>query len=348
MKRATLLLLVALLAAACAQVLGVKPPSEKPFPHHAHLVKGINCRECHEGIAQATNADPMHLPDTAVCVRCHQAPHDTRECRGCHGQAYTREGAALDLENLRFEHRTHVARQRGECVHCHQGVETDSDHVRPRMALCLSCHEHQDDFALNRACDRCHKDLRGENVKPASHVMHDGDWLREHGAKAASARDLCSTCHSENFCGGCHGQKTVPLLPEKLAFDDPLRAGVHRAGFLSRHALEARTQPGMCTTCHTEDTCESCHDANHVSVGGGGASPHPAGWLGPPGERNDHGPAAWREPTACAACHQGAGEQLCIGCHRVGGIGGNPHRAGWTSRLRPAIDNPCRSCHGGT
>jgi hypothetical protein len=137
------------------------------------------------------------------------------------------------------------------------------------------------------------------------------------------------------------------MLPEKMAFDDPLRLGVHRAGFKSRHSLEARTDPGVCLTCHTPDRCDSCHADNHVNVASGGASPHPVGWVGLRGEPNEHGRAAWRDPSVCASCHSGPGEQLCVGCHRVGGVGGSPHRAGWTSKLRPTVDMPCRQCHGG-
>jgi hypothetical protein len=132
-----------------------------------------------------------------------------------------------------------------------------------------------------------------------------------------------------------------------MAFDDPLRAGVHRAGFEARHSLEARTQPGLCTTCHTDDFCENCHAQKKVDVASGGPSPHPVGWVGLRGEENEHGPAAWRDPSVCAACHGGAGEQLCVGCHRVGGIGGNPHRPGWSSKQRPTAGAACVGCHQG-
>lgn len=350
MKRAVVLLLLALLLVACARVLGIRPAERKPFPHHEHVTKGgVTCVQCHKGIMTATENDPLHLPDTATCTSagCHAQPHDPHPCKDCHGLQSTREEAQMDLDNLKFQHLTHNRSLKGNCAYCHQGVQTNSDHVRPPMAVCLTCHEHQDDFAQARTCDRCHRDIRGEGVRPTSHVAHDGDWLREHGNRAYSARDLCATCHADKFCAGCHGL-TVPALPEKMAFDDTLRAGVHRAGFDSRHSLEARTQPGLCTTCHaTGEFCESCHSRNGVDVGSGGASPHPPGWVGTRGERNDHGPAAWRDPSICAACHTGAGEQLCIGCHRVGGVGGNPHRAGWTSNKRPTIDQPCRSCHEG-
>jgi hypothetical protein len=173
--------------------------------------------------------------------------------------------------------------------------------------------------------------------------VHDGDWLREHGPNAASAADLCATCHAETFCAGCHGA-TTPALPERIAFDDPLRAGVHRAGFRSRHAEEARAQPGLCNTCHRPESCTSCHADRGVLAGAGGGSPHPPGWLGSPGQRNDHGPAAWRNAAECASCHAGPGEMSCVGCHRVGGVGGDPHPPGWSSS-RDQAELPCRLCH---
>jgi hypothetical protein len=60
----------------------------------------------------------------------------------------------------------------------------------------------------------------------------------------------------------------------------------------------------------------------------------------------EHGRAARMDPGACATCHGGAGEALCVGCHRVGGPGGNPHGAGFSSALDARRDQPCRQCHG--
>jgi hypothetical protein len=48
---------------------------------------------------------------------------------------------------------------------------------------------------------------------------------------------------------------------------------------------------------------------------------------------------------SCAGCHGGAGEQLCVGCHRVGGPGGNPHGPGFTSTKNKQHDVPCIFCH---
>ena len=345
MKRGWIALLVAIVLAACAPILGIRPRAARAFEHHAHVEKGINCRECHGDVARAGDTGPLHLPDTTVCVRCHTKPHDARACDGCHMLPHVRQSAELAREQLRFEHATHVPRVRGNCVRCHQGVTEDAEKIRPPMAICLSCHEHRDQFAA-RTCDTCHVDLPGERLLPESHMAHEGNFIRAHGAQAIASRDLCTTCHSERSCAACHGV-TVAVLPERLLFDDPLRPGVHRAGFVARHSSEAAAQPGLCSTCHTVSSCEGCHTKRNVrAAAGAGRSPHPPGWLGLRGERNEHGRAAWRDPIECASCHSGAGEALCVGCHKVGGSGGNPHRPGWTSRQRKAVDVPCRLCHG--
>jgi hypothetical protein len=82
-----------------------------------------------------------------------------------------------------------------------------------------------------------------------------------------------------------------------------------------------------------------------VAAGVDGESPHGPGWSGMPGQGNEHGPAARRDPVACASCHGGAGEAMCATCHRVGGVGGSPHPAGWSSRRSRQTDLPCVLCH---
>ena len=66
--------------------------------------------------------------------------------------------------------------------------------------------------------------------------------------------------------------------------------------------------------------------------------------VGPTPADNAHVREARRDPTACASCHDGAGQSLCVGCHQVGGVGGSPHPPGWSSRV-PLSAMPCRLCH---
>ena len=80
------LVALALLASACAGVLGIRPKNaERPFEHRAHSVKGVACNQCHAGVAGAGDQGPLHLPDTERCVTCHKTPHDARSCDHCHG-----------------------------------------------------------------------------------------------------------------------------------------------------------------------------------------------------------------------------------------------------------------------
>ena len=41
-----------------------------------------------------------------------------------------------------------------------------------------------------------------ERTPPTSHLVHDGDWIREHGNRASSTRDLCASCHNGSTATG--------------------------------------------------------------------------------------------------------------------------------------------------
>lgn len=362
--------------AACAGILGIKPggrggsggaAGEHPFEHRAHSMAGIACVTCHDvppssPSAVAEREPPIAIPSPKTCTNagCHAKPHDARSCDQCHGESHRREEARMAREHLRFEHKRHVSRLSGQCVPCHAaaGKADEATTLRPLMATCFGCHAHKDQWKT-RDCDGCHHDLPAEHVQPSSHVVHDGDFTREHGVRAASQRDLCATCHSESSCAACHGV-TVPALPSRLAFDQPtqggkMTTGLHRAGFLSRHSEEARANPGLCATCHGDGGgegarfCLDCHTRRNRASASAGAfstpvrNPHPAGWVR--ARNSEHGRAARMDPMSCASCHGGPGEALCVSCHRVGGPGGNPHGRGFASILDPKRDEPCRQCH---
>lgn len=335
-----ILAVVAVIAGgACAGLLGLTHGGPTAFPHRAHVLAGVTCTTCHP--AMGSGGDALHLPADTTCVGCHAKPHDAHPCLGCHAAPTAIAELVEAREHLVFAHQPHLARTAGDCMRCHVGIAEGDDHLRPPMATCFKCHAH--DAARDaRRCDACHRGLAETTLLPQSHLAHDGDWLREHGTRAASSGELCQACHQEKFCAECHGAN-VAVLPATQHFADPFSPSVHRAGFPARHALEARAEPGACLTCHTAARCESCHLAKGVA-GAGRRSPHPPGWVGLGADGNEHGREARRDPVACAGCHDGAGQALCIGCHKVGGIGGNPHPAGWSSRV-PLTALPCRLCH---
>ncbi len=339
MKGAVCLVIVVVILGACAGILGLSHTSPREFPHRKHVLAGVSCTDCHTDITD--DAVPLHIPSDATCITCHAKPHDSHPCLGCHAAPDALAELAEAKEHLVFAHAKHIAASKGECVRCHTGIAEGDAHLRPPMAACFRCHDHEAQQDA-RNCAACHRGLEDTTLLPQTHLAHDGDWLREHGTRAASSGELCQACHREQFCAACHGV-TVAALPATLHFANPFAPSVHRAGFTARHALEARAEPGACATCHTPDRCASCHLARGVS-GDGKRSPHPPGWVGLAATDNAHGREARRDPASCAGCHDGAGQTLCIGCHKVGGIGGNPHPAGWSSRL-PVAAMPCRLCH---
>jgi hypothetical protein len=280
-------------------------------------------------------------------VKCHEKPHDPRACDSCHGLPYTRASAERAREVLTFSHADHMAKTKADCVRCHSDAGSGASIMRPKMATCLSCHQHDKEMGA-QDCDGCHVDLKNEGTMPEDHLVHDAMFAKDHAAVAQTSGELCKSCHTETFCVTCHAGERMPVTPDKLAFDVPKMGGLHRAGFLARHADEARNAPGLCTSCHAPESCQTCHERQDLSASGTlqPRNPHPSGWVGPPGSRNDHGPATWRDPAACEACHGGAGEKLCIGCHQVGAAGGNPHPPGRMPVGSKAVQ-PCVRCHVG-
>lgn len=335
-RRRVLWIGLVMLLAACAGVLGLKRSKPERFAHKAHVIAGVSCTRCHGNVEQGSG---LHIPQDATCVACHTKPHDSRPCSGCHVSEKAIAEVIQAREHLIFDHAGHIGRLKGNCMRCHDRVVEGEGPVRPPMATCFRCHGDTRDA---RQCDACHKNLETEGTLPASHLAHEGDWLREHGTRASSSGDLCATCHSQSYCAKCHGQ-TAPTVPWRQNFADPMRASVHRAGFASRHALEARSDPGACTVCHAPSRCAACHDAKGLA-GDGARNPHPPGWVGIVASENRHGREARRDPASCAACHGGAGEKMCASCHSVGGVGGNPHPPGFSSKL-PMSALPCRLCH---
>lgn len=330
---------------ACESVLGVRPVEEQPFPHRAHVLNEVACNDCHAKVARAGEGAPLDLPTPQQCLTCHNPPHDTAPCMTCHGQPQRRASLVAARDHLHFAHADHAGVDDGACMRCHNGVAEGDTRLRPTMATCLSCHNHQSQWEARR-CDGCHRDMEAEGTRPLSHVVHGDDYVARHGATAAGTVDLCASCHAESHCTRCHGA-SVAILPNRLQFDRVTNGQLHRGGFLARHALEARAEPALCITCHSESRCQACHSAMGVVAGENPRlAPHPAGWVGPPGAANDHGPAARRDPMGCASCHGGAREALCVDCHRVGGVGGNPHPPGFKSGKRMS-ELPCRRCHDG-
>ena len=323
------------------------------FPHRQHLARlecggpgqprCLSCVSCHQ--SDAAKHDAWAQPTPQACAGCHQDDGDTWQHSVRPALATLPAG-----KHILFPHEQHLATRelKGQCVKCHAGavgVEGGAP-LFPPMNTCLSCHHHQEQFDAN-VCTTCHRanDLRA--LQPLSFFAHDTAWGRRHGAEARAAPERCATCHAQTSCDSCHDSNR-PLGPATRN-PEALESGlVHRFDFLSRHPLEARSQPGSCATCHVKTECDACHVTRGVSGAvAGGQSPHPLGWASGLGAAtNLHGPAARRDIGSCASCHDQGAATNCVRCHQVGAAGGTPHPMGWRSTQQTSAPE-CAVCHNG-
>lgn len=344
--RARTWLLVFALALSALVASCSEPPAAR-FPHRLHLAElacnrpgapaCLNCNSCH---AVSQPSREYKLPSPGMCSSCHQ--RDQKKVLATLGRAPERPSG-----DIRIDHDRHLALPeiRGQCVKCHSGVVHPGESTLPTMSRCFSCHEHEAQWQ-RAECAPCHTGADLRRLSPRTFLQHDASFMRRHGDVSAFERQLCQSCHTQKDCQTCH-DVTQDLSAELRAPEKLEGAFVHRGDFLSRHAIDAKVAPSRCATCHSPDTCDSCHVARGVS--GNATQPrsvHPPGWISNNvGFPSLHGAEARRDILACASCHEQGPATNCIRCHRVGGYGGNPHPKGWRSARSPS-EEMCRYCHG--
>ena len=253
----------------------------------------------------------------------------------------------------------------GRCLDCH-GVRTA--HYSAPDTACATCH-----VTLAQA-----RELTRERIArfaaPESHRRPA--FAREGHGAAAQVRSAtgpptvaasCATCHARDFCVTCHVDAPEQPAIQALA-PDPRATAIpaqlepppshHDAGFLLQHGASFQTNPVACVTCHTRDSCLSCHAEApegtavlHVAAPGRGRGAQPQR-RAPPSHGSNfaevHGPVAATVPASCAACHV---QPDCLSCHRPDAAGrGEPgyHPQGFLAR-HPASayarQTSCGDCH---
>lgn len=336
----------------CAALLQhVRRAGEDPIrvPHDTHAKNDVDCSFCHEAVETATSLDVKLLPDEAKCLECHADEKQKGNCGKCHTDV-KHAGPFVKIDrHLTLSHAQHL-KGGAKCESCHRklpGARAVDEHSLPvAMATCRGCHNHDDDYRDGR-CTRCHTDLTRYPLKPIADFSHDGNFVKEHPRAARAAADTCALCHEQNFCADCHAATAHPKIeikfPEKVDSDF-----IHRNDYLSRHALEASSDPAMCRRCHAPSFCTDCHQTQNLTpTAANPRDPHPPGWSLPSSPRF-HGVEARRDISRCAACHDQGPATNCIQCHKVGGVGGDPHPSGWADRHpreEIAHNSMCTYCH---
>ena len=362
--RAVLLFTVILVAAGTAS--GQTPQ----FDHGKHARVFPTCVGCHAGAAEVNAA---LYPDSGVCASCHDGTIQKRV-------PYLPPDSLRT--NLRFSHLGHLAKvPTASCSSCHQEVNAPWMHVGlPVVTRCFTCHgiraAHLD--APDTACATCHYALpqavrlaRADVAKfpaPPSHQSPGFASAAGHGAQAgriAPVSPSCATCHSQSFCLTCHvdapEQPAIQALaadPRGTAIPVTLKAPASHADddFLRTHGPASRLPTATCATCHTQQSCLTCHAATPAVA----AVLHPAGPGRGPGALvtrhrpswhttafiQHHAPTAETAAKTCASCHS---RSDCVQCHRPDAASaGAYHPAGFLNRHPAAAyarESSCNTCH---
>jgi cytochrome c3-like protein len=298
---------------AAPRVAETGPPPGPAFDHEAHLEKGLECIDCHEG-AEDDELDIM--PDLEFCMECHEEfdeekPPQKRASawvKEKDGDPEWRRSEAFS-DAIVFSHIPHVAGAELDCTECHEGIEEATYYRRDQwmsMAACMKCHEEQQ---APNDCALCHPTI-GPDQKPDN---HDRLWGTLHGQIARqddpqTLSEDCSLCHSQNECTTCHRAE---------APRDHLQSWRRGGG----HGIAAALDRTRCQTCHEVQSCDSCHQTARPRS-------HRSMWGSP-------------RSTHCYGCHEPVSSQGCGVCHR-----GTPsHDAAPRQPSWHTPDMQCRQCH---
>jgi len=242
--------------------------------HRTHVVeKKLACTACHAGALGSTKAGDLLIPSGSACRPCH--PGATCEgpleeaCQSCH------EGKPGSLLAERMKHAKKTA------------IKFDhSSHASTSKIACTKCHPLDPEDP-----DASDPGLPGMALCISCHPHSD-----------AYASDSCTPCHIKTKKG------TLKLDPggKKLAPPAWMSGALHDGAWVLDHAGAAATRPGLCSACHTDTDCATCH-AGKVKP----ASIHPGDWV------SFHPVSAALGDLRCSSCH--SYQEFCVTCHRKAG-----------------------------
>jgi Doubled CXXCH motif (Paired_CXXCH_1) len=347
------------------------------FSHTRHAKLFPTCIVCHAGIEQP--GEPV-FPAAEQCAECHD---------GKIQKVVPYTPPALPRTNLDFDHARHArgiaaaGKPVQACTDCHETSGAPWMHVQfAALTQCFACHgvtaPHVQ--APDTACARCHLPLASAAKlttadikalpKPPSHDAPDF-VLGGHG-KLATAEPgqpvaaSCATCHARDFCLQCHvdapEQTAIQALlpdPRSTVLHASLEAppSHHADNFLATHGTTKLSGKGECATCHTRESCLTCHLATpNVAKGlyaaGSGRAKGATVVRTKPANHTDefvqHGHAllASARSATCVSCHV---RQDCLECHRPSAASGVRYHPATFLESHPAAayarETSCNDCH---
>ena len=247
-------------------------------------------------------------------------------------------------EPIIFSHDLHVIENEMSCSDCHSGIMKTGLNARsmPDHDVCSDCHETDDE----ENCGMCHENPEEPMGMPPIPGRYEGFAHSFHNELK------CNNCHGliindewamkiphMGDCQMCHAFKDGPLECKTChAGEKPLPVDHRLASWRMDHGLDASAGISNCGQCHTQETCDDCHQGTNLA-----GKPHPAGWLFNHFAEADFG-------GDCMVCHESREE--CTACHRawlpipheIGPAFANDE-GGDHTKLAESFIETCVSCH---
>jgi hypothetical protein len=259
-------------------------------------------------------------------------------------------GACSDRKQPRFPHAVHLAGlpcgtpstpECLDCNSCHAVSQLDREHKLPEGQTCARCHRDDAHDVLPVLATKPERisgeisfdhdrHLAMEGIGGQCVVCHAG--VVQSDAPTMPAMSQCFSCHEHETqwkagqCAPCHARADLErTLPKTF-----LR---HDLGFLRHHGQLAREQEQMCTSCHSQSDCASCHDTTQtLAIERREPERVERSFV----HRGDfmvrHAIEAQSQPSQCVRCHT---VETCDSCHVARGVSANrigsrnPHPPGW-------------------
>lgn len=255
--------------------------------------------------------------------------------------------SSRNLKPIIFDHNLHIDQAGMTCAECHIGIEglSAGQRAMPDHNVCESCHDVSD----ANMCATCHRNPDNPMAMPSPSEFYSAFEHAVHTEAAVS----CETCHGNlmtsgaspvipkmSDCQQCHTQTKGPLTCEACHDGKrPLPSTHLLTTWNTDHGMDARLAGTDCASCHTQQSCDMCHQGINIS-----GSPHPPTWKFNHFAETSFG-------SECLSCHQT--RSYCTDCHKSTRPVPHPIGSGFANRQTGGdhkqdfamFTESCLSCH---
>jgi nitrate/TMAO reductase-like tetraheme cytochrome c subunit len=253
------------------------PSGDLIIPHNKHKNRGIECIQCHNGVAHGKIADRKMTfqadydkwdqdqgtaamsdlkfirPDMETCMTCHKARKVTLECSACHKTGMLPKSH----KKADFATKTHglqAANDIQKCNQCHNDMSKEKLEGYEEVSVLdkylskngQSTSKNQIDYAKeNTFCSDCH------TKRPPS---HESKFISKHGKLANENQQSCLACHDI--------KRTLTPSKNKVNCSSCHPASHNNKNFRENHPIplmNVQRPTSTCYTCHVKEKCTSCH-----------------------------------------------------------------------------------------